>query len=1049
MARFFIDRPVFAWVLAILIMGAGLLAIHRLPIQQYPSIAPPTVTISTSYPGASASTLENTVTQIIEQNMNGLDYLRYFTSTSDSAGNVQITLTFEPEADPNIAQVQVQNKLSTAMPLLPAEVQQRGVRVTKSMGTFLLVAAFYSDDGSMSQYEISDFVASNLQDPISRLNGVGQLTVFGPQHSMRIWLDPSKLLNYSLTTLDVVNKIKEQNNQVSAGQLGGAPSVPGQQLNATIVAQTRLETPEQFGNILLRVNTDGSRVYLHDVARIDLGAENYDIVARFKGKPASGIGVNLASGANALETADAVKAKINDLSKFFPPGLKVSYPYDTSPFVRISIEEVIKTLAEAMVLVFIVMFVFLQNIRATFIPTIAVPVVLLGTFGVMAAAGFSINTLTLFGMVLAIGLLVDDAIVVVENVERVMEEDNLGPLEATRKSMDQITGALVGIATVLSAVFIPMAFFSGSTGAIYRQFSLTVVSAMALSVFVALSLTPALCATILKKGHAPHDKKGFFGWFNRSFDRSANAYERGTKWFVGHKILFLPVYLVLVAVMAYFFVKIPTSFLPDEDQGRMFAIISTPAGATQERTLEVVKQLEHYLLNDEKDTVESFFTVVGFSYAGRGQNSAMAFVKMKDWSVRKDKDKKVFAVAQRAMGKLASIRDARVFTIVPPAVAELGSANGFDFQLLDRGNLGHDKLMAARNQLLGMAAKDSRLSGVRPNGLEDTPQFRIDVDQVKANALGLSINDINSTLSAAWGSTYVNDFIDNGRVKKVYLQADAPYRMLPGDIDKWYVRNAQGDMVKFSNFATGHWEFGSPRLERFNGIPSRQIQGSSAPGVSSGQAMEAMEELAAKLPEGIGYQWTGLSYEERQAGAQAPALYAISIAVVFLCLAALYESWSIPFSVMLVVPLGILGAVLATHFAGQSNDVYFQVGLLLTVGLSAKNAILIVEFAQALHEQGKDVFSSAIEAARLRLRPIIMTSLAFILGVLPLALANGAGSGSQNAIGVGVVGGMLSATVLTIFFAPLFFVTVYSVFKRRELKGDTAHKEDARHEPQA
>jgi len=1041
MARFFIDRPVFAWVLALIIMGAGLLSIRTLPVQQYPTIAPPTVSISTSYPGASAATLENTVTQVIEQNMNGIDNLRYISSTSDSSGNVSITITFEPGTDPDIAQVQVQNKLAQATPLLPSEVQQRGVRVAKSSGSFMMVAAFYSEGGKMSQYEISDYVAANIQDPISRVNGVGQLQVFGPQHSMRIWLDPSRLITYNLTAPDVVAAIKVQNNQVSVGQLGGAPAVPGQQLNATIVAQTRLETPEQFGNILLRVNEDGSRVLLKDVARVELGAENYDIVARFKGQPASGIGVNLATGANALVTADAVKSRINELSKYFPADLKVAYPYDTTPFVRISIEEVVKTLAEAVVLVFLVMYLFLQSWRATVIPTIAVPVVLLGTFGILAACGFSINTLTLFGMVLAIGLLVDDAIVVVENVERLMRDEHLSPVEATRKSMDQITGALIGIALVLSAVFVPMAFFGGSTGAIYRQFSITVVSAMALSVFVALTLTPAMCATILKHGDTPAHGRGFFGWFNRKFDATSNRYRNGVQRTVRRKLPFMILFATLVAVTGYTFMKIPTSFLPQEDQGRMFVLISTPPGATTERTLEAVKQVENYLTTVEKDNVENFFTVVGFSFAGRGQNSAMGFINLKPWDERTRKDQSVFAISGRAMGAFSQIRDARIFPIIPPSVSELGNAGGFDFQLLDNGNKGHAALMAARNQLLGMAAQDKRLSGVRPNGLEDTPQYRIDIDQVKASALNLSLADINATLSAAWGSSYVNDFIDNGRVKKVYLQSDSGYRMLPEDINRWYVRNSKGEMVPFSSFATGHWESGSPRLERFNGTSSRQIQGSAATGVSTGEAMAAMEELAAKLPDGFGYAWTGVSYEERAAGAQAPALYAISLIVVFLCLAALYESWSIPFSVILVVPLGILGAVLATKYAGQSNDVYFQVGLLLTIGLSAKNAILIIEFAQEQYKQGLSAIEAAVEASKLRLRPIIMTSLAFILGVMPLALASGAGSGSQNAIGVGVVGGMLSATILTIFFAPLFFVLVRSIWPGKAATVTSAHNE--------
>jgi multidrug efflux pump len=1027
MARFFIDRPVFAWVIAILIMLFGILSIKTLPIQQYPTIAPPTVTITASYPGASAQTLENTVTKIIEQNMTGLDFLRYFASTSDSLGNLSITLTFEPEANPDIAQVQVQNKLSQAMRLLPQEVQQLGVQVAKSTGSFLLVVAFYSEDNKMTQFEISDYVASNIQDPISRVNGVGQIQVFGPQHSMRIWMDPNKLNNYKLTTVDIINAISEQNNQVSAGQLGGTPSVPGQQLNATIVAQTRLETAEQFGNILIRVNADGSRVFLKDVATVEMGAESYDLVPRFIGKPASGIGINLATGANALATVDAVKQKIKDLSPLFPQGLKVAYPYDTAPFVRLSIEHVIKTLLEAIFLVFIVMYLFLQNLRATLIPTIAVPVVLLGTFGVLSALGFSINTLTLFGMVLAIGLLVDDAIVVVENVERVMREEDLSPVEATRKSMDQITGALIGIATVLSAVFLPMSFFSGSTGAIYRQFSIAVVSSMGLSVFIALSLTPALCATLLKKESVIH-QKGFFAWFNRGFEATNQSYKSGVGKVIQKKLLYLIVYLVLVSVMAVFFIKIPTSFLPEEDQGRMFIIAATPPGATAERTLQVVEQMEKYFLEEEKDTIENFFTVIGFSFAGRGQNSAMAFINLKDWKFRTQPSQKLDAIAGRITAHFSNIRDALIFAIKPPAVAELGNVDGFDFQLLDQANLGHGQLIAARDQLLSLAARNTKLMGVRSNGLEDTPEYKIDIDQMKAKALGVSLGDINNTLSAAWGSTYVNDFIDKGRVKKVYLQSEAASRMLPNDLNKWFIRNGQNDMVPFSNFASGHWEFGSPRLERFNGFSSREIQGNAAVGISSGEAIVEMEALAAQLPQGIGYQWTGLSYEEMRAGSQAPMLYALSLLVVFLCLAALYESCSVPFAVILVVPLGILGAVIANKVAGQSNDVYFKVGLLLTIGLSAKNAILIVEFAKGLYEKGSSIVDSAIAASHLRLRPILMTSLAFILGVLPLALATGAGSGSQNAIGVGVVGGMLSATVLVIFFAPLFFVIIYNLF---------------------
>jgi multidrug efflux pump len=1031
MSRFFIDRPIFAWVIALVIMLAGGLAIHSLPIAQYPEIAPPAVAITATYPGASAKTLEDTVTQVIEQKMKGIDHLSYMSSTSDSAGTATITLTFTSGTDPDIAQVQVQNKLQLATPLLPQEVQLQGLQVEKSATNFVLVLAFYSPDGSLTQSDLSDYVAANVQDVISRVDGVGDVTLFGAQYAMRIWLDPDKLTNYKLTPGDVRIAIEAQNAQISAGQLGGAPSVKGQQLNATITAQSRLQTPDQFRNILLRTNTDGSTVYLRDVARVELGSENYDTVSRFNGKPATGLAIKLATGANALATADAVKAKANELAQFFPAGMKVDVPYDTTPFVRISIEEVLKTLAEAIALVFVVMYLFLQNLRATLIPTIAVPVVLLGTFAVLAACGFSINTLTMFGTVLAIGLLVDDAIVVVENVERVMSEEGLSPRDATRKSMGQITGALIGIALVLSAVFVPMAFFGGSTGVIYRQFSITIVSAMVLSVLVALVLTPALCATLLKpvaKGHHIAET-GFFGWFNRMFDRGSNGYQSLVGRIVKRGFRYLIIYVAIFAGMAFLFLRLPTAFLPDEDQGILFSQILLPAGATQERTVEVLKQVERHFLVDEKDSVAQVFTVAGFSFGGNGQNNGIAFVNMKDWSLRKRPDMKVAAIAGRAMAAFSQIRDAMVFAFAPPAVLELGNATGFDFELEDRAGLGHEALMAARNQFLGMAAQNPLLMAVRPNGQEDTPQFQVNIDQAKATALGLSIADINDTLSTAWGSSYVNDFIDKGRVKKVYVQADAQFRMAPEDLDKWYVRNASGQMVPFSAFAEAHWTFGSPRLERYNGLPSSEIQGEPAPGKSTGDAMKAVEEIASKLPPGIGYEWTGLSYQERLSGSQAPALYAISLLVVFLCLAALYESWSIPFSVMLVVPLGVFGALTAASLRGLSNDVYFQVGLLTTIGLSAKNAILIVEFAKDLQEQGKDLIEATLEAVRMRLRPILMTSLAFILGVLPLAISSGAGSGSQNAIGTGVMGGMIAATFLGIFFVPLFFVLVRRIFK--------------------
>jgi len=1031
MARFFIERPVFAWVIAIVVMVAGILAIRTLPIAQYPKIAPPQIAIQTTYPGASAKTLEDTVTQVIEQRLTGIDGLRYIESSSDSAGNVTITLTFNAGTNPDIAQVQVQNKLALATPLLPQEVQQLGVRVTKSVRNFLLVIGFRSVDGSMTADDIGDFVVSQIQDPISRVPGVGEIQSFGTQYAMRIWLDADKLHNFRLMPSDVAAAIRAQNAQVSAGQLGGNPATPGQLLNATITAQTRLETADQFENILLRVNPDGSQVLLRDVARVELAGENVDRLARFNGQPASGMAIRPASDANALETVAAIRARIDELKPFFPPGLEVVYPLDTTPFVRLSVEEVVKTLIEAIALVFLVMYLFLQNIRATLIPTIAVPVVLLGTFAVMAAAGFSINTLTLFGMVLAIGLLVDDAIVVVENVERVMAEEGLSPKEATKKSMDQITGALVGIGLVLSAVFIPMAFFGGSTGVIYRQFSITIVSAMALSVFVAIILTPALCSTILKPipaGHH-HEKRGFFGWFNRTFDRSADRYASGVGGMARRAGRTLIIYALIGGGLVLLFNRIPKGFLPEEDQGILYAQAQLPAGSTREQTLAVLEKIEQHFLVDEKENVEGMFGVAGFSFSGFGQNQAFAFVRLKDWEHRSRPDQKVKAIQARAMAKFMRFRDALAFAFAPPAVLELGTASGFDLRLTDNGSLGHDALMDARNQLLALAAADPRLRSVRPNGLDDAAQYKLDIDQQKAAALGVSLADINATLASAWGSSYVNDFIDKGRVKKVYLQADAPFRMLPEDIERWYVRNNRGEMVPFSSFTSGRWTRGSPKLERFNGVPSLAIQGEPAPGVSSGEAMAAMTELVAKLPPGIGLEWAGLSYEERLSGSQAPALYAVSLLIVFLCLAALYESWSIPVAVLLIVPLGIVGTLLAALLRGLPNDIYFQVGLLTIVGLSAKNAILIVEFAKENYDRGLSLIDSAVQAARQRLRPILMTSLAFGLGVLPLALTSGAGSGSQNAIGVGVLGGTITATALGIFFVPLFFVVVLRLFR--------------------
>ncbi|MFH3153768.1 efflux RND transporter permease subunit [Citrobacter freundii] len=1034
MANFFIRRPIFAWVLAIILMMAGALAIMQLPVAQYPTIAPPAVAISATYPGADAQTVQDTVTQVIEQNMNGIDNLMYMSSTSDSAGSVTITLTFQSGTDPDIAQVQVQNKLQLATPLLPQEVQQQGISVEKSSSSFLMVAGFVSDNPQTTQDDISDYVASNVKDSISRLNGVGDVQLFGAQYAMRIWLDANLLNKYQLTPVDVINQLKVQNDQIAAGQLGGTPALPNQQLNASIIAQTRLKDPEEFGKVTLRVNSDGSVVHLKDVARIELGGENYNVVARINGKPASGLGIKLATGANALDTANAIKAKLVELQPFFPQGMKVVYPYDTTPFVTISIHEVVKTLFEAIVLVFLVMYLFLQNIRATLIPTIAVPVVLLGTFAVLAAFGYSINTLTMFGMVLAIGLLVDDAIVVVENVERVMMEDNLPPKEATEKSMSQIQGALVGIAMVLSAVFIPMAFFGGSTGAIYRQFSITIVSAMALSVLVALILTPALCATLLKPVSAEHHEKksGFFGWFNAKFDHSVNHYTNSVSGIVRKTGRYLVVYLIIVIGMAVLFMRLPTSFLPEEDQGVFMTMIQLPTGATQERTQKVLDQVTQYYLTNEKANVESVFTVNGFSFSGQGQNSGLAFVSLKPWNERSGEENSVEAVIARATRAFSQIRDGLVFPFNMPAIVELGTATGFDFELIDQGGLGHTALTQARNQLLGMVAKHpDLLVRVRPNGLEDTPQFKLDVDQEKAQALGVSLSDINETISASLGGYYVNDFIDRGRVKKVYVQGDAKYRMLPADINNLYIRSSNGEMVPFSAFSASHWIYGSPRLERYNGMPSMEILGEAAPGRSTGEAMALMESLAEKLPNGIGHDWTGMSYQERLSGNQAPALYAISLIVVFLCLAALYESWSIPFSVMLVVPLGVVGALLAASLRGMNNDVYFQVGLLTTIGLSAKNAILIVEFAKDLMDkEGKGLIEATLEASRMRLRPILMTSLAFILGVMPLVISHGAGSGAQNAVGTGVMGGMLTATLLAIFFVPVFFVVVRRRFSR-------------------
>ena len=1034
MARFFIDRPVFAWVIAIIIMVAGGLSIFTLPIARYPTIAPPTVSISASYPGASAQAVQDSVTQVIEQNMTGLDGMIYMSSTSQSNGQAQVTVTFESGTDADIAQVQVQNKLQAAMPLLPQLVQQQGVRVNKANPGFLMVVGFVSQDGSMDQRDIADYLNSTMAEPISRVQGVGSVQVFGSRYAMRIWLDPDRLKAYQLSPAEVIAAVRAQNAQVSVGQLGGTPAVQGQQLNATITSQGRLETPEQFRDIVVRTQQDGSALRLGDVARIELGAENYDIIARYNGQPATGVAISLATGANALDTANRVGALLTQMQPSFPPGLTAVTPFDTTPFVRASITEVVKTLLEAIVLVFLVMYLFLQNFRATLIPTIAVPIVLLGTFGVLAVLGFSINMLTMFATVLAIGLLVDDAIVVVENVERLMSEEGLSPREATRKSMDQITGALVGIGLVLSAVFVPMAFLGGSTGVIYRQFSATIVSAMALSVLVAIVLTPALCATMLKpieKGHHVSER-GFFGWFNRMFDRGNNRYQRAVRGIVTRPFRFLLVATVMAGLMVFLFLRLPTAFLPAEDQGILFAQVQAPVGATQQRTMQVMERIERHFLENEKEALNSIFTVQGFSFGGSGQNTGIAFISLKDWSEREADNLGVTAIAGRAMGAFSQIKDAFVFAFSPPAVPELGIAGGFNFYLMDNAGLGHVALTQARNQFLGMAAQSALLANVRPNGQEDQPQFRIEIDEAKAGALGLSIADINATLIAAWGSQYIDDFMDRGRVKRVIVQADAPFRMLPEDFDLWSVKNSRGEMVPFSAFATSSWDYGSPRLERYNGVPAININGEAASGVSSGDAMAEVERLVAQLPRGVGMEWTGTSYQERAAGAQTPLLYSLSLLVVFLCLAALYESWSVPTAVLLVVPLGILGTSLAATLRGLDRDVYFQVAMLTTVGLSSKNAILIVEFAKANVERGMGVIEATLEAVGDRLRPILMTSLAFGLGVLPLAIATGAGSGAQIAIGTGVLGGMILGTFLGIFFIPLFFVVVQRWFVRRK-----------------
>lgn len=1037
MPRFFIDRPIFAWVIAILVMLAGILSINTLAVAQYPAIAAPQISVRALYPGADAKTLENAVTQVIEQKLNGIDGLRYFTSESLASGSVSVTATFEPWVNPDIAQVQVQNKVASAEPLLPEEVKRQGVTVVKTSRNFMQIFTFISRDGSMRRNDIADYVASNVVDQIARIPGVGEVQLFGAPYAMRLWIDPDKLTAFGLTPGDVASAVQVQNSQLSAGQLGGAPALPGTAFNTTITAQSRLTTPEEFRGILLRVLPDGSQVRLGDVARVELTGENAETDSWFNGMPSASLGVKLATGANALDTAEAVRAKLAELSAFYPPGLSHDITIDTTPFVKLSIEGVVHTLIEALVLVFLVMLLFLQNVRATLIPTLAAPVVILGVFAVLLAAGFTINTLTMFGVVLAIGLLVDDAIVVVENVERVMEEEHLSPKEATRKSMGQITSALFGMTTVLSAVFVPMAFFSGSVGAIYRQFSITIVSAMALSLLVAMTFTPALCATLLRpRSHVP--RKGFYGLFNRVYDSGQRGYETTVGRLLGMRGRAMLAYVIVVGVMGFALMKLPTAFLPDEDQGTFNAMVTLPPGATLEQTTATLDKVTRYLLEDEKDAVESVLAIAGFNFGGRGQNNGICFIRLKDWSVRKDPRLRAAAVIERTAKHLGGFREALAFAFGPPAVSELGTATGFELQLLDRSGQGREALIAARDQMIAAARNESSVARVRPSGQEDGTQYKIDIDQEKASTLGLSLTTVNQTLASAWGGTYINDFVDKGRVKRVYMQADAPFRMQPDDLSRWYVRNTRGEMVPFSAFATGRWTWGSPRLERFNGLPSVQIQGETPRGQSTGDSMQTMERLAKQLPAGFGMQWSGLSYEEQASGAKAPVLYALSLLVIFLSLAALYESWSVPFAVLLVVPLGVVGALTAAFAAGLRNDVYFQVGLLTVIGLSAKNAILIVEFARDLHAEGKDLIEATIEAARMRLRPILMTSLAFILGVTPLAISTSAGAGAQNAIGIGVIGGMVSGTLLAVGLVPVLFVVVTRFFSRTPKAAEVA-----------
>ncbi len=1036
LSKFFLERPVFAWVIAIIMMLAGALAIYNLPISQYPPIAPPSIAIMATYPGASAKTVEDSVTQIIEQKMTGFDNMLYMSATSDSSGTSRLEMTFKPGTDPDMAWSQVQNKLQLAMANLPAVVQTQGVKVSKSTRNYLIVVGLISEDGSMDGNDLRDYAASSIEKVLARVPGVGEVETLGAQYAMRVWFNPEKLIDYGLTVSDVIMALRTYNVEVSAGQFGGTPAVKGQRMNASIIVQNLLKTPEEFDNIPVRTNPDGSVVRIKDVGRTELGTESYDVEVFHNDKPSAGLSIRQAPGANALDTADAIKAKMQELSRYFPPGMKVVYPYETVPFVKVAIHDVVRTLFEAIGLVFLVMYLFMGNIRATLIPTIAVPVVLLGTFAILGLFGYSINMLTMFAMVLAIGLLVDDAIVVVENVERIMSEEGLSPREATSRSMNQITSALIGIGLVLSAVFGPMAFMSGSTGVIYRQFSVTIIAAMALSVLVALILTPVLCVSLLKpveKGHEAAEGgvwflRPFFRWFDRVFFWTRDRYVSQVNRVLTHAFRYLVIFALIVAGFLFLFRRMPTGYLPNEDQGILMVQAILPANATLEMTKEVMSKVRDHFLTEQKDAVESCMVASGFSFAGRGQNMGMSFVKLKDWDLRNSPELKAEAVAKKAMGKLSQLREAQVFAFTPPAVVELGQANGFDFELQDRGGLGHEELMKARNELLGMAAKDSRLIKVRPNGMDDTPEYRLDVDKDKAGAQGQPISEIYTTVSAAFGSAYVNDFIQGGRVKRVFVQADTPYRMLPKDIEKLYVRNTKGKMVPFTSFATGRWTSGSPKLERYNAFPSLNIQGEPAPGKSSGEAMAAMEELTEKLPKGIGFDWTGLSYQEQMSSSQTGMLYTFSVIVIFLCLAALYESWPVPISILLTLPLGAIGGVISSSWMGMSNDVYFQIAMLTTLGLTTKNAILIVQFAKARVEEGMDLIPATLEAAKLRLRPIIMTSLAFGFGVLPMAISHGAGAGAQNAIGVGVLGGVITSTLLVTLFSPLFYVLVFKLF---------------------